>query len=431
MVNLTLALELGLGLPILALHMLAVALAKALRTYSRSRLEEVCAARGHEGRADAIAHHDESTERSAEALAVLTGLVLAALLGALAVQVAPRLAVEAVVGIALAIGAIGHVAAGVVGRVHAERLLDALWPLARLLRRLMTPLTAASRTVEAMAYRLARRSAAAPRPASVEVEIHSLESPTEDIEAEMPEEIRLILERVVELGRRNVSQLMIPRSAIVALPATVTATEAARAFRESGHSRIPLYGENRDDIVGILHVKDLLAAMADSSSPQPPSPRKLARTAYCVPETKNADELLEEFRSRRTHQAIVLDEYGGVAGLITLEDMVEHMLGPIDDEHDVPPPSEPIIAVGEARFDIDGSVPLEQINERLGLRLPTNGEFQTVGGFAFNALGRLPQPGEAFRHEGIDFTVTEVAEHTIRKLRVDLHPTSETVNGGP
>lgn len=291
----------------------------------------------------------------------------------------------------------------------------------------MAPLTFASRKVEAAAYRMARRSASAPRPASVEVEIHSVDLPTQDIEADLPESTREILERVVELSRRDVSEVMTPRSAIIALPASVSAQEAALAFRETGRSRIPLFGENRDDIVGILHIKDLFAEMVEPGT-SPPSPRKLARPAYCVPETKNANELLAELRSRRTHLAIVLDEYGGVAGLTTLEDLIEHLVGPIDDEHDIPTPVDPVVPLGGSLYEVDAALPLDQLNERLGLHLPTDGDFQTVGGFVFNTLGRLPEVGDSLRHNGAYFTIIEVGDHSIRRLRLDLEP--GPVDGG-
>ncbi|HEV3122448.1 MAG TPA: hemolysin family protein [Isosphaeraceae bacterium] len=421
--SLNVGLGLGLGLPLLALHIISVALAKALRTYSRSRLEEICQRRGRPERAAAIALKDEYTERSAEALAVLTGLGLAALLGMVAGKVAPRLAVESVVGIALLLGALGHVAAGVIGRVHAEALLETLWPLASILRTLLTPLTTASRMVEAAAYHLARRSLSAPRPASVEVEIHSVpgEDPVRAQEAEIPDSTRSVLERVIELTRRDVAEMMTPWASVLALPASASLQVAAEAFRESGHSRIPLYGEHRDDIVGFLHVKDLFKTLVDPVQPIADI-RQLARPVDFVPETKHAHELLEEFRIRRTHIAIVLDEYGAVSGMVTLEDLLEQIVGPIHDEHDLPPPSDPIVSLGNGLFEVDAAVPPEQLNERLGLHLPTDGDFQTVGGFAFNALGHLPEPGASFRHDGVDFTVMEVSENSIRRLMLNLQP---------
>lgn len=426
--GLNLGWALVLGLPALSLHLVSVTLTKALRTYSRSRLEEVCDRRGHPGRADDVAHCDERTERAAETLAVVTGLTLAALLGVLSDRFAPRLAAEAVVVIALAVGAVGYVLAGVVGRVFAERVIDALWPAAGWLRFLTGPLTYGTRRVESFVGRLATPPDSAPRPASVEVEIPADADHPEDAEADLPESTRELLQHAVALTRRDVSELMTPRSQIVTLPSTVAARAAARVFVETGKSRIPLYGENRDDIVGILYAKDLFPRMTEASDPDSIVPRELARPAYCVPETKNAYDLLEEFRAKRTQIAIVLDEYGGVAGLVSLEDLLEELVGSIDDEHDVPTPADPVVPLGGSRYEVDATLALEDLNERLHLRLPTDGDFFTVGGFVFHALGRLPEPGATVRYEGIEFQIVEVADHSIRRVRIDLQPAATVEN---
>ncbi len=430
MVSLNLGWTLGLGLPVLALHLVSITLSRALRTYSRSRLEELCADRGRPERADKIMHEDERTERSAEAMAVVTGLALAALLGlALAAllgsgsrYVGPAHAVEAMVAIALGIGAVGYVVAGVVGRVFAERFLDVSWPATGLLRALTLPLTMGTQLVETLASRIVRDADSTPRPASVEVEIPSDGGDPEDSEAELPDSTRELLQRAVELTRCVVSDIMTPRSAIVALPASVSARAAGQTFRETGKSRIPLYGESRDDIIGILFAKDLFPRMTDPQGPDAVIPRDLVRPAYGVPESKNAYDLLDELRSQRTQIAIVLDEYGGVSGLISLEDLLEELVGPIDDEHDIPTPDDPVVPLGGARYEVDAALDLELLNDRLRTHLPTDGDFSTVGGFAFHALGRLPEPGDSFRHDGIEFTIVEVVDHSIRRVLVDLQP---------
>lgn len=432
MSGLTVGGAIGLGLPVLALHMIAVCFTRALRAYSRSRLEELCAARGRPERAVEIAHFDERTERSVEAVAVLSGLILAALLGAVAARTAPELAGGAVVLIALAIGGLGYVVAGIVGRVHAERVLDACWPLAAPFRALTAPLTTTARMLEAIDYRTTRRAFATPRPPSVEVEIHlpmPSDRESEDIEADLPETTREMLERVVELAHRDVVEIMTPRSAIVALPASATARQAVQKFEESGLSRIPLFGAHRDDIVGILYAKDFFPRLVGQADPDRIAPRKLGRPPLFVPETKNAAELLEEFRTRRVQLAIVLDEFGGVSGLITLEDLLEEFVGTIDDEHDEPTPADPVVALGGSRFEVDAAMPLEDLNERLGLHLPTDGDFLTVGGLAFSALGHVPEPGDSFRAEGIEFTILVVVDRSIRRLRLDLQPAA--VAGSP
>jgi CBS domain containing-hemolysin-like protein len=428
--SLSMGWALALASLLLALHVISVALAKALRTYSRSRLEELCEHRGRGQRADEIARMDERTERAVEALAALTGLGLAAMLGATAGRVAPNLEAESVAAIALVIGALGHLFAGVIGRVHAEEVLDRLWPFADWIRRLMTPFTWTTRLAEALSYRRWRPTAPAPRPPSVEVEIHSVsDRPADDVEADLPESTRAMLERVVELSQRDVAEIMTPRSAMLLLPATISAREAAHTISESGFSRIPLYGENRDDIVGLLYAKDLFAQMTEGDDPDAVVPRKLARPGLFVPESKNAQELLEEFRARRVQMAIVLDEYGGVSGMVTLEDLIEELVGPIDDEHDKPTPADPVVPLGGSRYEVDATMPLESLNERLGLHLPTDGDFVTVGGLAFDALGRVPEPGAVFLRNGVEFTVLEVAEHSIRRLRLDLQPSQHPVAG--
>jgi CBS domain containing-hemolysin-like protein len=128
--------------------------------------------------------------------------------------------------------------------------------------------------------------------------------------------------------------------------------------------------------------------------------------------------------------AIVLDEYGGVAGLISFEDLVEHITGPIDDEHDEPDGEDPIAPLGGSRYEVDAAVPLEELNERLGLRLPTDEDYSTVGGFVFTTLGHLPEPGETFRREGVEFTVESVEARTIRRLRLDLNPAAAVRSPG-
>jgi CBS domain containing-hemolysin-like protein len=125
-------------------------------------------------------------------------------------------------------------------------------------------------------------------------------------------------------------------------------------------------------------------------------------------------------RLQRRQIAIVLDEYGGVAGLVTLEDLLEELVGAIDDEHDVPTPADPVRELGDARYEVDATLPVESLNERLGLRLPTNGEFTTVGGLALHSLGRVPHPGDTFRADGVEFQVVDVQDHRIRRLVIDL-----------
>lgn len=422
-----------LGLTTLSLHVFAVCLSWALRTYSPSRLEELCDARGVPERAEVIGHNDERTERAAEVLATLTGLLLAALLGMVVGLRAPALAIESVLGIALALGAIGHIAAGITGRVYAEEVLASFWPLTGLLRWTTAPMTRVMRWVESIANQHASRSPAGPRPASVEVEFEAESDEVEnDGEPELSDATREMMERAIELSRRDVHELMTPRAALLSLSVSTTASEAAAAFARSGYSRIPLFAETRDDIVGVLYAKDLYASMLSAAVDPGKSVqlRKLIRTPLYVPESKNALELLAEFQTRHIQIAIVLDEYGGVAGLITLEDLLEELVGDIVDEHDVPNAEDPVKQLGESLYEVDATLPIEELNEMLKLHLPTDADFSTIGGLAFSTLGHLPEPGTTFRREGIEFTILRVEGRSIRRMQVDLHP-SEPVESTP
>ena len=408
--------------PVFFVHLAAIALDRALRSYSRSRLEELTESRGRPERADEIAHLDARTERAAEAVAVASGLFLAVAAG-LVLDRQETLLAEAELVLAIALGGVGgYLAAGVVGRMYAESILDRAWPAAPLLRVAALPLTLAAAGLELLVERLVGGDEVAPRPASVEVEVPADSEEDEDQEPDLPEQARDLMGNVVELTRTTASEIMQPRSAMVMLPDTATAAEAAETFRTTGRSRIPLYGRNRDDVVGTLLAKDLLDRMIAAPPGEQVVPAALAREAFCVPETKNAFQLLEDLRFRRAPMAVVLDEYGGVAGLVTMEDLVEQLIGPIHDEHDVPTVDDPVVPLGESTFELSAGVDLEELNERFGLHLPTDEEFHTIGGLALHALGRLPEPGERFRRDGVEFTILAVDERAIRRIRMDLRP---------
>ena len=413
---------LAAGLVLLALHLFAIAMTTALRSYSRSLLEERCERSGHAERAEEVAHLDVRTERSASALAVLSGLLLAGLGGLGVASWGSTAGIEGLIAIVLAIGLLGYVVAGAIGKVFAETIIDAAWPASGFIRTAALPLTFGIRQVERLIEWSSETDETPHRPASVEVEISMSDedAPSEDEEPDLPEPVRHMLQRTVELTHTDVSELMTPRPMIVSLPSTATVDEAAATFRQTGLSRVPLFGANHDDIIGILYVKDLFARIAEVKDFAAVSPRQLVRPAYCIPESKNAFELLEEMRRARRQIAIVLDEYGGVAGLVTLEDLLEELVGAIDDEHDVPTPADPVRPLGDSRYEVDATFPVESLNERLKLHLPTDSEYLTVGGLAFHSLGRVPEPGETFRADGAQFTVVDVKDHRIRRLRVEV-----------
>ncbi len=428
----TLVLLLLAALVLLVLHLAAVMVGQALRAYSLSRLKEVSARRGRPARAQAIHVSDERLERAAEIAAVLSGLLLAALFVYYVAKSPPTHPDGPVIAIAIAFMACAHLAASMLGRVHAESVLDAAWPFTQALRWPLVPVIALIRLIEAaIAHRSRHGRPPRPRPASVEVEIHARATDEDEssLEAELTDATRQRLEHVIALEDRPVLEIMTPRLDVIALPASVSAPEAARGFLTSGLSRIPLYGENRDDIIGILYAKDLLASLVEPSESARNSPRKLARPPLFVPESKSASELIDELRQRRVQIAVVLDEFGAVSGIITLEDLLEEIVGSIHDEHDpISSDEEFIRQIDDGRYEVDAAITLDEINERLGLNLPvpSEGDYHTVGGLALDALGRVPDEGATFRVAGVKFTVLQVVDHAIRRLDLDVRPPVES-----
>jgi CBS domain containing-hemolysin-like protein len=403
-------------------HLGLLAFTKSLNSYSRRRLEERCHERGSTATIDQVVHYDERTARASEALFLVSGLSLAAILGeGLASGKFSREFEYSLIPIIALIG-IGYLSAAVVGTVFAEALIEVLWPISGFIRWLGFPLTYGIRRLERLIAYLADAEEASSRPASVEVEVPAESEEAEDMEADLPEKARELLEHAVTLTRTEAVEIMTPRAEIVSLPSTVSAKDAASKFRETGLSRIPIYGVNRDDVLGILYAKDLFPPLTDPEQSAGVVPADLVRSPFFVPESKNAFTLLEEFRAQRIQLAVILDEYGGVAGLITLEDLLEVLVGFIDDEHDVPTPDDPIRLLGESRYEIDASLPIELLNERLHLRLPTDEDFQTVGGLALHSLGRVPEMGDSFRVGDVALMVTEVSDHSVRRLIIDLNP---------
>ena len=232
---------------------------------------------------------------------MLTGLLLAAQIGVwVGLASSPPRAWVVVLPV-LGIGLLGYVMAGVIGKVFAEIVVDALWPASAGIRTAAFPLTFGLRRVERFVEWLAGRSVPVHRPASLQVEIPGEENSTdEDDEPELPESARVLLQQAVALTRKDVCELMTPRSSMVSLPSTVGIPQAAATFRATGLSRVPIFGESRDDIVGILYAKDLFAQMTDARIASKVAPAELARPAVFVPESKNAYDLLEELRRERT-----------------------------------------------------------------------------------------------------------------------------------
>lgn len=227
------------------------------------------------------------------------------------------------------------------------------------------------------------------------------------------EDQKEMIQSVIELNETTVSAIMTPRTDIVGVPATATYDDVRDVIVRNGHSRVPVYDKTIDHIIGVLYAKDMLRLRPG----EPFDARKVMRAAPYVPLTKTLGELLDEFRQTKVQIAIVLDEYGGTAGLATIEDILEELVGEIDDEYDQP--EAPVLTRIDAdTVELDSRVPIYQVNQELGLDLPEDAEFETIGGYVFSTLGRIPAAGEEFRVENLHFRILDAEARRINRLRV-------------
>jgi putative hemolysin len=245
-----------------------------------------------------------------------------------------------------------------------------------------------------------------------EEEIRTLVDAGEE-EGVIEEEEKEMIYSIFELGETMAREVMVPRIDIVAVDVQTPPEEVVRVIAETGHSRIPVYEGTVDAILGLVYAKDLLLHLQCDGSRRPL--REMLRPAYFVPETKKVDDLLREMQQRRIHMAIVVDEYGGTAGLVTVEDILEEIVGEIQDEYDAEEPS--FEQVGEGEYILDARMNLDDVNDLLGADLPTE-TADTLGGLIYDALGRVPVPGDQLEVGRWQIEVLTVSGRRIRKVRM-------------
>jgi len=227
-----------------------------------------------------------------------------------------------------------------------------------------------------------------------------------------------MLYKVFDFADKEVSAVMVSRPEVVAISIALPVPEALQAVLDSPYTRYPVYRESLDDIVGVLHIRDLIVAMHDQGIAAVKM-EELVRPAYMVPETKDLAALLTEFRRTNQHLAVVIDEYGSMEGIVTLEDLLEEIVGEIEDEFDLP--AETVERIDDDTIRIDGTFPIDDFNEQFDSDLPHE-DYHTVAGFVFGELGRGAGPGDEVTHEGLRFQVDSVEGQRIDRLTVTFQP---------
>ncbi len=227
-----------------------------------------------------------------------------------------------------------------------------------------------------------------------------------------------MLEGALSVSEHQVSDIMVPRSQMVSLPVNAAFIDLMKMVVESGHSRFPVHGDDKDDILGILLAKDLLRGIVADGGPG--SIRELLRPVVLIPESKRLNVLLKEFRQSRNHMAIVVDEHGGVAGIITIEDVLEQIVGEIDDEHDDADEAKMIAAQSDGQFLVDALTPIADFNDQFGADF-LDDEYDTIGGFVTDAIGHLPEAGEELTVGRFHFRVGRADQRRVHSFVVSIH----------
>jgi CBS domain containing-hemolysin-like protein len=313
-----------------------------------------------------------------------------------------------------AVGAGQALPAVVIRYSSPERTLDLLLPIFTIAANVISPLAALVTGRLGTVQRREQAGNGADETAVAEATAESAESS----ESEQAQESRL-LRSVVEFGDTLVREVMTPRPDIVAIRSDATIDDLRRLIQEQEYSRLPVFAENLDNIVGLVVVKDLIQVAEPLAGTQKVS--DIMRPAAFVPETKRVMDLLREFQQKRLQLAIVVDEYGGTAGLVTVEDVVEELVGEIRDEYDSE--AEPIVREAEDRYVFSAKVSIEEMIELLGVSIEDDG-FETVGGYVLARVGRVPAVGEHFESDGLEVEVLEAERRRVHKVRVRRQPAS-------
>jgi CBS domain containing-hemolysin-like protein len=243
---------------------------------------------------------------------------------------------------------------------------------------------------------------------------------------EIEQQEQEMLYKVFDFADKEAKDVMVPRPEVVALSIDLPPEQCLEAVMDSPYTRYPVYRESLDSVVGILHVRDLFRALRDRGMHEV-KVEDIIRPAHIVPETKDLAALLAEFRRANQHMAIVVDEYGDMEGIVTLEDVLEEIVGEIEDEFDLP--DESVERVDDRRIRIDGTFPIDDFNERFHTDLPVE-DYHTVAGFVFGLLGRAPEVGDDVSHDGLRFDVLEVEGSRIDRLAVTFERRREQREGG-
>ncbi|XAL99236.1 hemolysin family protein [Phycisphaeraceae bacterium D3-23] len=393
----------------------------ALKTYSRKRLNDLLDPRGLAGRAERVANRLDQLLLMTGMLRVSLGVVMA--MSVLFVVESERW-IESVVGMYLVAGAIASVLLSIFlvaipvswARYRRERLLAWSAPILHVMLLVCAPFAVALHIFDPIIRRISGADLRTDDDSDISDEVLSTIEDHEDA-GDIDETQKEMLEGVFELHDTNADEIMTPRTDVHGLDVEATMLDVKKAVLDFGHSRIPVYEESLDNIIGVLYIRDLVRFVGTDDDFHL---RQIIREPFLVPESKPVKALLAEFKQRKVHMAIVLDEYGGTAGLVTIEDILEEIVGEIQDEYDHEEEEPGIREPAEGVFEADGRVEIDDLEDKLGIDFPEDRDYDTVGGFVFAELGHIPEQGESFAYAEYRVTVVEAERTRVVSVRIEL-----------
>ncbi len=403
----------------------------SLRDFSRSRLETLCNEAGVPYRFSEILKSHPTILLAAD-FCYLSGVILIAVVltrhfieipaGFDSIGAAVQFTIEMILVLVIGILILMTVP-WTLSRIAGERFLQMSWPVFRWLPVFLTPVTWISWKIDEYSHRLAgKEENKNGREANISEEILSVleEGARGGI---LESEAGKMIQRVMELRDEDVGAIMTQRMDIEYISVNATVDEALLKFIDVGHSRIPVIGDSTDDIVGILYARELLKHFAkdnqNSGSSETLTIQNLMFTPFYIPETTGIDSLLETMQKEHVHMAIVIDEYGGVAGLVTMEDVLEEIVGDIVDEFDEEE-EQMIFELSKDVIQVDARVHIDDLNEQFDYGLPEEKDFDTIGGFVITQVGKVPQVGDTLTWQQLRIDVLESDERKVSKLRIEV-----------
>ncbi|MHC4882643.1 MAG: hemolysin family protein [Planctomycetota bacterium] len=386
---------------------------QSLRLFSRVKLQEAFKKAGREDRIEMLIANAEELALTCSSLRVFCNAAIVFILAMLVTE--GRYVIAFIAGL-LILEVFTLIIPHAWAKHAGEYILPRTYALLRVVMFLFRPLLAVFDLHDRFVRRLAGVQETNPEQAQEERQEEILNFVEQGrIEGVVDEEEMEMIESVLELDETTAEEIMTPRTDLIAIEANDDLTAILETIRDKGHSRIPVYEENVDNIIGLIYAKDLLTEIG--KDPAGFKLKEKMREVYFVPETKLLRDLLHEFQNQKLHIAVVLDEYGGTAGIVTIEDILEEVVGEITDEFE-DAPTESYKKIDENTYEVGARMYIDEVNEELDVDLPDDEDYDTIGGFVFSHLGYIPKVGEKFDYANLNIAVTAAGPRAVKKLRI-------------